>query len=541
MASREYQTVLQSFDWKEARAALGWNEDRTVSLGDALVDRHANSGRTALISASIDGTETQMTFAELANASNQFANLLTRMGIGPGDRVAGLMPRGPEVFITILGTLKAGAIYVPIFTGFGPDAVGYRLEQSQAKLLITDLEYYDRIPGDASVKRIVVAPANSEPAGTFNFQTALEEEEPIFTPVLRERDDPAAIIYTSGSTGQPKGGTLAVNFLAAINPYIVYGLGLTPSDILWSTGDPGWGYGFVCYLGALAMGATVLTVRQNPSAEQCLAVIDRYDVTNLATTPTLLRSIMLLPHEKFGAKKLKLRAISSCGEPLNAKVIDAFRQALDITPMDHFGATEYALPIGNYNAIPMEVKAGSMGLPSPGYRMAIIDEQGNELPVGEVGFIAKRADADCRYWLKYWNDPAASSALLIEGWIVTRDLGRIDEEGYFWFEGRADDMIKSSGYRIGPFEVESALLKHPAVAEAAVIGQPDEMRGQIVKAFVVLRDGFTGTDELSEELVTTVKTNVGRHQFPRVIQYVDSLPKTETGKIQRFQLRARAS
>lgn len=166
----------------------------------------------------------------------------------------------------------------------------------------------------------MVAPANSEPAGTFNFQTALEEEEPIFTPVLRERDDPAAIIYTSGSTGQPKGGTLAVNFLAAINPYIVYGLGLTPSDILWSTGDPGWGYGFVCYLGALAMGATVLTVRQNPSAEQCLAVIDRYDVTNLATTPTLLRSIMLLPHEKFGAKKLKLRAISSCGEPLNAKL-----------------------------------------------------------------------------------------------------------------------------------------------------------------------------------------------------------------------------
>jgi acetyl-CoA synthetase len=189
----------------------------------------------------------------------------------------------------------------------------------------------------------------------------------------------------------------------------------------------------------------------------------------------------------------------------------------------------------------MDVKAGSMGLPSPGYRMAIVDEDGNELPAGEVGFIGKRTDDDCRYWLNYWNDPDATRALVINGWIVTRDLGRIDDEGYFWFEGRADDMIKSSGYRIGPFEVESALLRHPAVAEAAVIGQPDEMRGQIVKAFVVLRPGFTGSETLDQELVSTVKTNVGRHQFPRVIIYVDSLPKTETGKIQRFQLRTRAS
>lgn len=541
MASEHYLETVRSFDWRRARRALGWSDEAAVSLGNAIVDRHAASGRVALISVAADGVETRMTFGELASASNRFANLLTRLGIGPGDRVAGLMPRGPEVFIAMLGTLKTGAVYVPIFTGFGPDAIAYRLEQSEARLLVTDLDYHDRVPQGSPVRCLVVAPPGGEPAGTLNFAQAVEQEPEEYTPVLRRRDDPAAIIFTSGSTGQPKGGTLAVNFLAAIDPYIAYGLGLRPDDILWPTGDPGWGYGFVCYLGALAMGATVLAVRQNPSAELCLEMIERHGITNLATTPTLLRSLMVLPEQQLRAPNLKLRAISSCGEPLNDKVIHAFRQALGITPMDHFGATEYALPIGNYNAIDMEVKAGSMGLPSPGYRMAIVDEDGNELPAGEVGFIGKRTDDDCRYWLNYWNDPDATRALVINGWIVTRDLGRIDDEGYFWFEGRADDMIKSSGYRIGPFEVESALLRHPAVAEAAVIGQPDEMRGQIVKAFVVLRPGFAGSEALDQELVSTVKTNVGRHQFPRVITYVDSLPKTETGKIQRFQLRTRAS
>ncbi|WP_246736114.1 AMP-binding enzyme [Enterovirga aerilata] len=294
--------------------------------------------------------------------------------------------------------------------------------------------------------------------------------EPIPAPAqYRDREDPAAIIYTSGSTGPPKGGLIAVNFLAAVRPYIRYGLDLREGDILWPTGDPGWGHGFVCYLGGLAAGATLVCLEANPTAETCLSVLARYRVTNLATTPTLLRSLMAFGEEAVRAAPIAVRAISSCGEPLNGKVVP-----------------------------------------------------------------------DCRYWLRYWNDPAASEALVQSGWIVAGDLGRMDEEGYFWFEGRVGDMIKSAGYRIGPFEIESALLKHPAVAEAAVVGKPDEARGQIVKAFVTLRDGYVGSDELAATLVELVKTNLGRHQYPRELEIVQSLPKTETGKIQHFTLRERA-
>ncbi|MBN9438315.1 acyl-CoA synthetase [Bosea sp. (in: a-proteobacteria)] len=540
MTLETYSDVTRAFSWSAVSDQLGWRPGEKVSLGAAIVDRHADSDRTALIAVAADGRETRLSYRELSQASNRFANLLSRLGVRPGDRVAGLLPRGPEVLIAMIGALKLGAIYVPVFTGFGPDAVAYRLSHSEARVLVTHRGNFHQLPARLDGVAVVAAGSGGElPAGFVDFETGLAMETPEFEPLLRDRDDPAAIIYTSGSTGQPKGGTLAVNFLAATWPYIIHGLDVRPDDVLWATGDPGWGYGFVCYLGALARGALVVSVQKNPTAELCLSVLEGYRVTNMATTPTVLRSLLTLDEQALRAPDLRLRAMSSCGEPLNGEVVQGFRRLWNVTPMDHFGATEYGLPIGNHNAIAMEVRAGSMGLPCPGYRMAIVDEDGVELPAaGAIGFIAKRADADCRYWLRYWNDAAASAALVRNGWIVTGDLGRRDEDGYFWFEGRSDDMIKSSGYRIGPFEVESALLTHPAVAEAAVIGQPDAMRGQVVKAVVVLRPGHVGSDSLTDELVETVKRTVGKHQFPRIVQYVDALPKTETGKIQRFALRA---
>ena len=541
MASKHYEDAVRSFDWAEMRAQLGWRAGEKVSLGASIVDRHAASGRTALISIARDGTEQRLTYKDLSEASNRFANLLCRLGVTPGDRVAGLMPRGPEVLIAIIGALKVGAIYVPVFTGFGPDAVAYRLTHCRAKILVTHHDVLKQVPQSSGATLVVVSDsASALPPEAIDFHGALAQEAPSFDCVARDRDDPAALIYTSGSTGRPKGGTLAVNFLAAIWPYVIHGLDLKRDDILWPTGDPGWGYGFVCYLGGLAAGATVVSVQQNATAEVCLSVLERYGVTNLATTPTVLRGLMVQDDSVLQAPALRLRAMSSCGEPLNAKVVDSFRRVWNITPMDHFGATEYALPIGNYNSIEMEVKAGSMGLPSPGFEMAIVNEDGKVLAADEIGFIGKKTNPDCRYWLNYWNDPEATRALVRDGWIVTGDLGRTDQDGYFWFDGRADDMIKSAGYRIGPFEVESALLKHPAVAEAAVIGKPDALRGQVVKAFVVLRAGFSGSDELSDELISLVKASVGKHQYPRLIEYIEVLPKTETGKIQRFALRQRA-
>jgi acetyl-CoA synthetase len=541
MSSESYTEAVRAFDWRTVQEALGWKSGEKVSLGASIVDRHAASERFALICVGRDGTERRLTYLELSEASNRFANLLRRLGVEPGDRIAGLMPRGPEVIIAIVGTLKLGAIYVPIFTGFGPDSIRFRLDHCQAKVLVTHQEVRKQLPPGLSLRIICVSePGVKLPAEYIDFDPELQKDAAEFSCVLRAREDTAAIIYTSGSTGQPKGGSIAVNFLAAIWPYAIYGLDLRRDDIFWPTGDPGWGYGFVCYLSALAAGATVVSVQQNPTAELCLSVLQHYRVTNLATTPTLLRSLLVLDEEVLSTTDIRLHALSSCGEPLNAKVVDSFKHLWGVTPMDQFGATEYAIPIGNFNAISMAVKAGSMGRPFPGFRMAIVDEEGNEQVAGVVGFIGKKFDPDCLYWTSYWGDPGATSDLVRRGWIVTGDLGRRDEDGYFWFEGRAGDMIKSAGYRIGPFEVESALLKHPAVAEAAVVGKPDDLRGEIVKAYVVLRPGIVGNNQLSQELTKFAKDTVGSHQAPRAIEFIDTLPKTETGKIQRFVLRERA-
>src|SRR5579872_759400 len=541
MASESYTDVVRTFDWSKVQEALGWKPGEKVSLGASIVDRHAASELVALICVRPDGTEHRLSYRELSEASNRFANLLRRLGVQPGDRVAGLLPRGPEVIIAIIGTLKLGAIYVPIFTGFGPDSIRFRLDHCQATVLVTHQNVQRQLPSGLNLSIICVSqPGVQLPVEYLDFGAEIQKERPEFSCVFRARHDTAAIIYTSGSTGQPKGGSIAVNFLAAIWPYAVYGLDLRGDDIFWPTGDPGWGYGFVCYLSALAAGATVVSVEQNPTAELCLSILQRYRVTNLATTPTLLRSLLVLDEEVLRTADIRLHALSSCGEPLNAKVVDSFKQYWGITPMDQFGATEYAIPIGNFNAIAMSVKAGSMGRPFPGFRMAIVDEEGNEQPTGVIGFIGKKLDPDYLYWTSYWTDPGATSDLVRRGWIVTGDLGRRDEDGYFWFEGRAGDMIKSAGYRIGPFEVESALLKHPAVAEAAVVGKPDDLRGEIVKAYVVLRPGIVGNDQLSQELTIFAKETVGGHQAPRAIEFIDALPKTETGKIQRFILRKRA-
>ncbi len=545
MTRPPYEEVARSFRWKSVIAELGWSERASVNLGHTIVDRPAEGAggaRTALIWTGSSGEERRVTYGELSEASARFANVLSRLGIRKGDRVATLMPRLPEAIAAILGILKAGAVFVPIFGGFGPDSIRFRLQHSGAKLLCTHSGLRPQVP-DAAVERIVCVSDAAGPAraGDIDFHAAMSASSPRFEPVACRRDEAAMIIYTSGSTGQPKGCTIAVNMLAAIWPYIRYGVDLRAgTDLFWPTGDPGWGYGLCCYLPALAAGATVLCLQPNPDARRCLDVLARHRVTNLATTPTLLRSLMALGEAVVRPAGGSVRAVSSCGEPLNGEVVEFFREAWGVTPMDHFGATEFALPIGNYNAIDMAVKPGSMGLPCPGYRMAVVKESGHELPPGETGLVGRHSDADTLYWMGYWNDQQATAEARRGEWICTGDLARRDDDGYFWFEGRSNDIIKSAGYRIGPFEVESAILKHEAVAEAAVVGKPDAARGEIIKAFVVLKEGRPGTPALAEEISDGVKRDLGRHQYPREIEFVDQLPKTQTGKIQRFLLRQRS-
>ena len=540
MTRPSYAQACRAFRWADTLRALGWAPTGPVDLAWTIVDRHTGGGRTALRWVGKSGASRTLTFDELGRLSALVAGWLRSRGLREGDRVAGFLPRVPETIAVMLGTWKAGGVYVPIFTGFGPDAIEFRLRDSGAKVLCTHWEYRSRVPAPLPGGPAILTIFGSEApaAGDTDFHEAVAGQPVDAGPAERRRDDPAVILYTSGSTGSPKGVQIAANFVAAVHPWMVYGVDLRPDDVFWPTGDPGWGYGLICYMVALAMGVPVTCHEAAPSSEYALKHLSEDGVTNLATTPTLLRGIMALPAETLRRWPVRLRAASSCGEPLNGEVVTFFRRHWGVTVMDHYGSSEFGLPIGNCNALAMEVRPGSMGLPLPGSTMAIVGDDGREAPADTVGHIAMRPHPEGYYSLGYWGDAERTAAMSRGGWITSGDLGRRDADGYFWFEGRADDVIKSAGYRIGPFEVESAILRHPAVAEAAVVGAPDALRGQVVKAFVVLRAGQAPSAGLREEIVELVTSRVGRHQYPREVEFVPALPKTETGKIQRFLLRA---
>lgn len=540
MTSRPtYRDACRAFRWEESARALGWAKDAPVNLGHTIVDRHAGRGRPALRWLGKRGEARTYSFDELGRLTGRFANLLRAQGVGRGDRVAGFLPRVPEMLIAMIGTWKAGAVYVPIFTGFGPDAVEFRVRHSGARVLATHWEHRARLPEPVpeGVSVLTVAGNGALAPSDTDFWPAMEGQPETAEPVACRRDEPAVLLYTSGSTGPPKGVKIAANFLMAIHPHLVYGADLRPDDVFWPTGDPGWGYGLVCYMGALALGVPVLSHEAAPTAELCLAQLRDLGVSNLATTPTLLRGVMALGAAAVGG--VRLRAVSSCGEPLNAEVVRFFREHWGVTVMDQYGSSEFGLPIGNFGVIDMAVKPGSMGLPLPGCAMAVVDDAGQEVGPDVVGHVAMKPPRDGYYSLGYWSDAERDREMYRGEWMTVGDLARRDADGYFWFEGRADDVIKSAGYRIGPFEVESAILKHEAVAEAAVVGKPDPRRGHIVKAYVVLKPGRTVRSGLATEIADVVKAHVGRHQYPREIEFLDRLPKTETGKIQRFLLRGR--
>ncbi|PLT32098.1 AMP-binding protein [Bacillus sp. V5-8f] len=529
--------------------------DRAVpSVAYLLCDRH-DQDKVALRYENVTGEKRAYTYRQLHELSRKFASVLQDLGVEKGHRVAILLPKGPEILISVLAVWRLGAVHVPLFTAFGPKAISHRVENSGACVVITDSVNRKKLNGttketeavDTSKIRVITIPSLSNEridSSDIEFWSAIEQAMPILENTEVTGEDLFILLYTSGTTGYPKGVEVPIRALAAFEGYMRFGLDLRKEDIYWNIADPGWAYGlYYGVVGPLLLGQTFIMVNAPFSVEEAYRFLEEYQVTNFAAAPTVYRSMRAngVPH---GLKdKLGLRILSSAGEPLNPDVSTWAEVQLGVPVYDHYGQTEQGMVVNNHHfpALQRPLKAGSMGQSMPGFRVVVVNEEGTELPPGVEGQLVIDTESSPLFWFRgYYHDKERTEERFVTGsrYYMTGDAGSRDEDNFLYFSGRSDDIISSSGYRIGPFEVESALMGHDAVAEAAVIGVPDERRGEIVKAFVVLRPGFVPSEELSMELSQFVKGNLSAHTYPREIEFIDALPKTPSGKIQRFLLRS---
>jgi len=536
---QDYADAAAGFDFATAvKEALAGN----LSAMNACVeccDRHAGSDAVALNWESRDGAGIAFTFAELKALSGQFAGVLRDQGIGPGDRVGGLLPRTPELLVTILGTWRAGAVYQPLFTAFGPKAIEHRLKTAGTKLVVTDpanRAKLDEVPNCPPI--ILARPRGAASSGSDrDFWSALDAQTAGFAPVMRTGEDPFLMMFTSGTTGAAKPLVVPLKAIVAFKAYMRDAIGLMPSDKFWNIADPGWAYGlYYAVTGPLSLGHATTFYDGPFTVESTYRVIRKLGITNLAGAPTAYRMLVAAGPEAAQEIKGCLRAVSSAGEPLNPKVIEWFAETLGVTIHDHYGQTELGMVLCNHHALRHPVHVGSAGFAVPGHRVVVVDEEGKgELPAGTPGILAVDRKRSPLYWFKgYWQ---RETPAIIGDYYLSGDTVELNPDGSISFVGRADDVITSAGYRIGPFDVESALIEHPAVVETAVVGKPDPERTEIVKAFVVLKPGEDPSPALADALQQHVRRRLSAHAYPREIEFVSELPKTPSGKLQRFILR----
>jgi len=542
---KNYEETYSQFDWKEAEKVFSWHETGRVNMAYEAIDRHAESFRKNKIALYFrEGLRNEKyTFKEMKELSNKAGNVFKTYGdVEKGDRVFIFMPRSPELYFATLGIIKLGAIAGPLFEAFMEGAVRDRLEDSEAKVLITTPELLNRVPVDElpALKKVFLVGENIKEEGPYvDFNKKMAKASTKLAIEWVERTDGLILHYTSGSTGKPKGVLHVHN--AMIQQYYTakWVLDMQEEDVYWCTADPGWvtgtSYGI---FGPWLTGTSNLIVGGRFNPESWYKMIEEYGVTIWYSAPTAFRMLMGAGDEvvkKFDLSSL--RHVVSVGEPLNPEVIKWGMKVFQKRIHDTWWMTETgAQLICNYPCL--EIKPGSMGKPIPGVVAAIVDDQGNELPPNRMGNLAiKKGWPSMMHTI--WNNKEKYESYFMPGdWYVSGDSAYMDEEGYFWFQGRVDDVIMTSGERVGPFEVESKLLEHPAVAEAGVIGKPDPVRGEIIKAFIALMDGYTPSEELTEEIRQFVKTGLAAHAAPREIEFRDKLPKTRSGKIMRRVLKA---
>ncbi|MBW3111461.1 MULTISPECIES: acetate--CoA ligase [Bacillaceae] len=540
-----YENTYQSFDWKDVEKEFSWAETGRVNLAHEAIDRHAVSFRKNKVALYYRDAERdeKYTYSDMKKMSNKAGNVLKRFGdVEKGDRVFIFMPRSPELYFSVLGAIKLGAIVGPLFEAFMEGAVRDRLEDSEAKVLITTPELLKRVPVSElpNLKHVFLVGEDVEEDDVHvDFMAKFAEASDKLSVEWVDRNDGLILHYTSGSTGKPKGVLHVHNAMIQHYQTSKWVLDLQEEDVYWCTADPGWvtgtSYGI---FGPWLTGASNVIVGGRFKPENWYKTIEDYGVTVWYSAPTAFRMLMGAGDEVVKQFDLSsLRHILSVGEPLNPEVVRWGMKVFNLRIHDTWWMTETGGQlICNYPS--MEIKPGSMGKPFPGVKAAIVDDQGNEVPPYRMGNLAIK-----KGWPsmmnQIWNNPQKYDSYFMPGdWYVSGDSAYMDEDGYFWFQGRIDDVIMTSGERVGPFEVESKLVEHPAVAEAGVIGKPDPVRGEVIKAFIALRDGYEVTDELKEEIRQFVKKGLAAHAAPREIEFRDKLPKTRSGKIMRRVLKA---
>ncbi len=536
--------------YQEIYRSYRWQVPERFNIGAACCRRHAaDRYRFCMYWEDESGATSAWTYWDVQQRANQLSNALAALGVARGDRVAIILPQRPETAIAHIACYQLGAIAMPLSILFGPDALEYRLQNSEAVVAVVDpasmpnlAPTRDRLPG----LKHVIGVAGAAESWVIGWERLVEQASRRFSPVDTAAEDPALLIYTSGTTGPPKGALKPQRVLIGNLPGFSHSHDLFPQtgDLFWSPADWAWTGGLMdALLPTMYYGYPILGYRGRFDPEKAFYLCEKYQVRNTFLFPTALKMMMKAVPEPRRRYDLTLRSIMSAGESVGETVFAWSRDALGVTINEMFGQTEINYLVGNSHTL-WPAKPGSIGRPYPGHRIAVIDDDGNEVPAGEVGEVAVHrtdihGDRDAVFFLGYWKNDEATRKKYSGDWCRTGDLATRDGDGYLWYQGRADDVFKSAGYRIGPSEIENCLVKHPAVANAAVVPSPDPERGSVVKAYIVLTPGHAPSVQLEEEIKNHVRGRLAPYEYPKEIEFIDQLPMTTTGKVQRRVLRLR--
>ncbi|MGP5057876.1 AMP-binding protein [Psychrobacter celer] len=544
-----YRDYYQNFNINNLLTEIyGEHLDDQRNAYMACCGRHVRDGRgeyLALVHEDTAGNVTRLSFAELDKASGHVANLLQSYGVQAGDQVATMLPRTPELLTIVLATWRIGAVYQPLFTAFGYESIKYRMDKANTKVVFTNLENRGKFEDLAEQTKMVLVGGNDsqQDHGWSNdrYEEVVAVQSSTAAPVLLDTDAPFLQMFTSGTVGKSKGVSVPLSALSAFYLYMRYAIDLRADDNYWNMADPGWAYGlYYAITGPLLMGITTHFNESGFDAENTRDFMARHKITNLASSPTAFRmmkssGVFEQAHDDSDAA-LSLRCANSAGETLNTEVVNWVETYLNCKVCDQYGQTETGMTCCEHHALIHECPVGSMGMALPGHTLVVLDDDMNVLPDGEQGQLAVVVSQSPAFYFRgySWNEKDA----FVGDYYLTGDVVERHSDGSYWFSGRDDDIIITAGYRVGPTDVENTVLEHDAVAESAAVGVPDEVRGHTIKSYVVLKDGIEGSDELAKEIQALVRKRLSTHAYPRDVEFVAALPKTPSGKIQRFLLRS---